>query len=154
MLLSACGFHLRGDISLPPSLQPLALIVEQSHNPLLLQAAQQLLDTQHIRTADKEHARFWLVLENEGFNEQVAHISASTTPRQYNLQYSLQYSLIDTRGKPIIPVQTIHLTQSITVNNDRLLGSNFETLTIANEMREKALYQILEHIHMKGPAAE
>lgn len=146
LLLTSCGFHLRGMQDMPRWLNNVAIIVQNAHHdlkPLLRKE----LQAYHIRVCpDPAVASYWLILESDSIRQQIASISSSTTPRQYQLFYTVQYQLVRPNGKIIMPSKQIRVTRLLTVNSDRILGSNDEEERFKYEMRRDAVMQILDSI--------
>ncbi len=145
-LVSGCGFTLRGKAAIPAWLNRVAIVVVNA-NPSLATVAQDLLQSYSVTIiADPKKADFVLTLEQDSLNQQITSVSSSTTPRQYQLVYSLHYLLTNVKNKTVLLSQTMVVNRQFTVNNDRILGSDFEGLTIAKEMRRDAVHQIITRI--------
>lgn len=145
-VLTACGFHLRGMTDVPSWLNQVAIVVESGHRDLkpLLKAA---LETYHIQvTSDLHHAHYWLIIENDYEEQHITSVSSSTTPRQYQMTYKVRYKLQEAKGREIIPPSNVVVTRQITINSDRILGSNNEENILKNEIRREAAIQILDRI--------
>ena len=76
----------------------------------------------------------------------MTNVSASQTPRQYLLLYSVQFTLISSGGVTIMPSTHIIITRQFTLNNDRILGSNYEEMTFKREMEREAAAQIISRL--------
>lgn len=148
--IAGCGFKLRGWADMPAWLNNVAIIVQEAHRDLIPKLKDQL-EGYGVHIADPAHADFLLVIENDSIKQQITSISASTTPRQYQLIYMVQFSLINKiTGKPIISSGHVLVTRQLTVNNDRILGSDSEGSTINAEMRRDAVMQIINRISRKA----
>ncbi|RUQ85186.1 LPS-assembly lipoprotein LptE [Legionella septentrionalis] len=145
--LSGCGFHLRGMLDMPSWLDNIAIVNANSKNhPLdvFLQEQLQAYDV-HV-TTEPSLAQYWLIIERDAFQQQISSISASTTPRQYQLIYTVQFKVQQVRGHEIIPSSLVSVTRQITINSDRILGSDEEEATTKREMRREAAIQILNRL--------
>jgi LPS-assembly lipoprotein len=150
-LLSACGFHLRGMIHLPHHLQKIAIIHQTPIHRDMLLALETLLHENHIQTVDTPSAaRYWLILESDQIDQTLSNVSASTIPRQYQLTYRIHYAFSKADGTPIVPSRALSVTQQATINNNRILGSNFEARTIERDLEQKAAEQMLYQISLVG----
>ena len=146
LLLSSCGFHLRGLADIPDWLNNIAIIVDNGNRELepLLNAQ---LQSYHVRVSpSKTKAQYWLVIENDSFQKQITNVSASTTPRQYLLLYTVQFSLIKNKGETILSNNTVSVNRQFTLNNDRILGSDYEEITFKREMERDAVSLILSRV--------
>ena len=146
LLLSACGFHLRGLVDIPQWLNNVAVIADNGNKGLAAKL-KILLDQYQIDVnPDPDNAKFWLVINNSSLRQQIISIGASTNPRQYQLILTTEFSLQTTKGKIIKPPTKIMVSRQLTVNNDRILGSNDEENTLVNEMRQDTAVQILNRL--------
>ena len=145
-LISACGFHLRGIVDMPPWLSDVAVIVEKAHRDLGPEIKEQL-NAYHIQVTDKpNHARYWLIIEEDTEEKHITSVSSSTTPRQYQIIYTVQFKLQEANGKDIIPTNRVTATRLVTINSDRILGSNYEEGLLKQEMRHDAIIQIIDRL--------
>lgn len=141
-----CGFHLRGSIQLPVWLDKVA-IIDHSTTPELTALLKEQLRAYHVQVCDSpSQADYWLVLEQEAYQQQALSISSSTTPRQYQLTYLVSFRLQALRGNNSLPLTKVFLTRQITINNDAILGSDAEEALTKQEMRRDAANQILNRI--------
>ncbi len=149
LLLSGCGFHLRGMMAFPSGFNNVAIINQTQHisRDLILSLQRQLRE-HHINVVDdpSQKAQYWLVLEQDNLAQQLTNVAASTTPRQYQLIYTIQFQLAQANGATLVPSQAVSMQRQVTVNNDRILGSDFESQTIAHEIYQDAATQILTRI--------
>ena len=145
-----CGFHLRGSIQLPVWLDKVA-IINHNASPELTTLLKEQLQAYHIQVCDSpSQADYWLVLEEEAYQQQALSISSSTSPRQYQLTYVVSFRLQALRGSNSLPLTNVFLTRQITINNDMILGSDAEEALTKQEMRRDAANQILNRISHPG----
>jgi len=145
-LLIGCGFHLRGFNVMPRWLSNVAITIQNAHRDLGPILKEQL-EAYKIRVnPNHSQADYLLIVESDAIQQQITNVGASTTARQYLLIYVAQFKLIKTKGAEIIPSTFVSVTRQLTVNNDRNLGSNFEEMQIATEMRRDAALQIMNRI--------
>ncbi|MDP1601694.1 MAG: LPS assembly lipoprotein LptE [Legionella sp.] len=149
--ITGCGFKLRGLADMPAWLNNIAIIVQEAHRDLVPMLKDQLEGYGVRIIPDPAHADYLLIIENDNTQQQITSISASTTPRQYQIIYTVHFSLISKlTGKPIISSAHVLVTRQLTVNNDRILGSDSEGSTIHTEMRRDAVMQIINRISRKA----
>jgi LPS-assembly lipoprotein len=149
--LTGCGFKLRGMVDMPAWLNNIAIVVQEAHRDVLPMLKDQLQGYGIRIISDPTHADYLLIIEKDGTQQQITSVSASTSPRQYQLIYTVQFSLINKiTGKPVISSGHVLVTRQLTVNNDRILGSDSEGLTIHIEMRRDAVMQIINRISRKA----
>ena len=143
--MTGCGFHLRGMVDMPQWLNNVAIINEGPQE--LSSFVQAQLQAYNINVSDDPAlASYWLFMQPEAFQQQITSVSASTTPRQYQLIYTVHFKLQTRQGKAIIPAGQVVVTRQITVNSDRILGSDEEEEITKKEMRQDAAIQILNRL--------
>ena len=145
-LLSACGFHLRGMYDMPSWLNDVAIIIQNGHRDLET-LLQDQFSAYHIRTIrEPSQARYWLIIEQDNEEQHITSVSSSTTSRQYQMTYTVRYKLQEAQGRDVIPSCQIAVTRQLTLNSDRILGSDDEENILKKEMRRDAVTQILDRI--------
>jgi LPS-assembly lipoprotein len=146
LICNGCGFHLRGFIDMPNWLNEVAITVEKVHRDLGPDLQEQL-EAYHIHVNKMpNHARYWLILEEDFEEKHITSVSSSTTPRQYQVTYTVQFKLQAANGKDIIPTSRVTATRLVTINSDRILGSNYEENLLKEEMRHDAIIQIIDRL--------
>lgn len=144
--LASCGFHLRGTADLPSWLNNIAIVINDAHEDLDTLLKNQL-EGYNISVIDNPaQANYLLIIEKDSYKQEITNVSASTAPRQYLLIYEAQFSLVQVKGRPIISSSRVFVTRQITINNDRILGSDAEETLLKNEMRADAAMQIVNRL--------
>lgn len=152
LLLTACGFHLRGMFDMPRWLNNVA-IISPSKNPEFISRLKTQLQAYHVAVnPEPQTAQFWLIISHIEFRQQVVSIGSSTNPRQYQLTLIVVFSLQTKNGKMIQPEKQVQVTRQFTSNNNRILGSDDEQTIIVNEMRQAAAIQVLNRISVSNHA--
>jgi LPS-assembly lipoprotein len=144
--LSACGFRLRGYVEMPPWLDHVAIVVQDANRDLEVRLKNQLQAYGRHIVTDPTQADYMLILEKDNLQQKINSVAASTTPRQYQLIYTVRYSLIKRDGTPVVTSRLVAVTRQLTVNNDRILGSDSEELIIISAMRQEAVMQIINRM--------
>lgn len=143
LALAACGFRLHGTFQLPPWFDRI-YIENQGSQSNIAKTLKRLLRSNRVTVLPTSHnAAYLLILEKDKLRRQITYISASTTPRQYQLTYSINVRVKNAKGLELIPTSTLMVSRNLTVNNNRILGSNFEEGAILREMRQEAATQIM-----------
>ena len=146
LLIVGCGFHLRGMMDTPAWLSNVAIIVENANRNLEPEIREQL-EAYHITIASQvETAHYWLIIEQDIEEQHITSVSSSTTPRQFQMTYGVTFKLQEAKGKEILPSTQVRSTRQITINSDRILGSNDEEAILKREMRRDVIIQIIDRL--------
>lgn len=145
--MSACGFHLRGLMVFPSSLQNLYILVPTNGRDLKIKLEDQLKAYRVHPVPNVTQATYQLIIDDLKFTRQIANISSSTTPRQFQLIYTVEYHFIDAQGHHLIPQGRAQSQRLVSMNSERLLGSNYEQDFFMHEMEDELCTQILTTIN-------
>lgn len=146
LLLTSCGFHFRGMPQIPIDLQKKTAVINQGSPQLGRILTQALNQNLSFPPAD---AAYRLFIDKDDIQQQLTSVGASTNPRQYLLQYSVQFHFTAANGHILLPNGHVLILRQLTINNERILGSDNEAKTIIEEMRQEATKQIILQISSK-----
>lgn len=147
-LLCSCGFHLRGSLHIPEAAMPIAVVSKSGHSPLERLLENQLSLQNVGVTNDPSKANYLIIILNQRMRQEIAAVAASTAPRQYQLTYRVVFELQKVKGKkPLLtePI-TVSVSRLLTINNDRILGSDSEAALLKHEMQVDIATQILARL--------
>lgn len=148
LLLSACGFQLRGTGMDDFALKEINLQARNSHGETVREL-EQLLKNNDVRV--HEGARYTLDLVREQTRQRTASYTSSARSAEYELTSILDYQF---RG----PQNTVLLEDSIEVqkvyvhDSSNLIGSDQEANQLRSEMRRELLQQLNMRISGITPA--
>ena len=145
-LLPACGFHLRGDVELPPALQDTYL---DSKNPYtgMARALRVELEAAGGRIVESsEHASAVLHIVREISENRILSVGSTGKASEYELFNEVVFSLSDAEGKVLIAPQTLRMTRDLVFDETVLLGKISEAEGIHRQMRRNLARQIIIRI--------
>lgn len=147
LFLSSCGFHLRGTLDMPMWLNHVSVVIEKAHRNLGYYLVEDLQAFKRDVPMDPSRANYIIYVQEDHLDEALTSISSGTTPRQYELTYKVIFKLTQKGGEEIIPSNEVSVSRQMTINSDRILGSNFEQEQLKQEMRRDAAIQIINKIN-------
>ncbi|MEN8800922.1 MAG: LPS assembly lipoprotein LptE [Thiogranum sp.] len=145
-LLPACGFHLRGDVELPPALQETYL---ESRNPYtgMARALRVELEAAGGRIVESsENASAVLHIVREISENRILSVGSTGKASEYELFNEVVFSLIDAEGKVLIKPQSLRMTRDLVFDETELLGKISEAEGIHRQMRRNLARQIIIRI--------
>ena len=150
LVLSGCGFHLRGasSVALPPELSSLRVTMGGAgYPPLLVEVRNALLALGDVRLTDDVSAAVpVLQLHSESSTSQVLTIDSSGRISAYLLNYRVDYSLIGADKKPLLPKQSVKLQREHGFDRLNVLASEKQSEFLQSEMRRDVAQQILRRL--------
>ncbi len=142
LALSGCGYHLRGELDLPEGVRTVRLDAVPGS---LQEAARFVLEASGVDVVSgKDPHDLLLRMREQGFTERVLTVDPDTgKAREYELSYGLTYTVLDSRGKPVVPPRTITLVRDYVFDRDAVIGKSRERGVLQREMRQDAVLQAL-----------
>lgn len=149
LLLSSCGFHLRGSIAIPESLSP--VFVQDNGGTQVKPVLLQLLHTNHVSLATKPaEAKSLVVIHGEQFQRRVSSVAGSGKVQEFELQYLLQYSILDAENQPVLAQQSLRLTRDLRFDENAVLAKAQEEAQRNKDMVIDAAQQLLRRLQSIG----
>ncbi len=145
VLLSACGFHLRGAVALPPDLRALAVTGTPENGPLW-RVLRDALPRAGGRLVDPAGADGVLVITRESLSRRVLSVDSQGRAQEYELSYVLGYRLDDPEGKPLVSARRLTVNRQYRFDPDAVLAKGEEERRLQAEMRREAVGRLLRQI--------
>jgi LPS-assembly lipoprotein len=150
--IGGCGFHLRGNVKLPASMQQLYIVSANPYGPVTLQL-KQILGHSGVDLVDQPGPQIMtLNLKNERYNQTTFSESASGKTEQYTLHFNLDYELQNNKGETVYGPKTIHAQGNYTVNEAAVLTTSTQEDTLRTELQRQAVYQLIAQLNSKSIA--
>jgi LPS-assembly lipoprotein len=146
VLLSACGFRLRGPVELPDALQDTYI---ESQNPYtgMARALRTQIERAGARVVeDKRQASAVLTVVRERTENRVLSVGSSGKATEYELFDEVVFSLSDSKGQRLVKPQTLRTTRDLVFDQNELLGKLSEAESIHRQMRDSLARQVLMRI--------
>lgn len=147
LVLSACGFHLRSALSLPPDLGPVRVVARDPYSPLansLAIALENAGATPAPEGATGDVATLRIRLEKWGSIP--ISIDERGRAQEYTLRYAVMFSLDRADGSNFVPEQTVELARDYISVPNRSTGTEGEREVLAREMQKEMTASILRRI--------
>ena len=144
LLLSACGFHLRGQAALPFN----TLYVQAAPTSvfaLQLKRAVQAGSATRVTTRPGE-AEAVLQILNELQEKVILSLGAGGRVREFQLRYRVQYRLTDEKNREHIPASEISLKRDYSFNDEQALSKEAEEALLYRDMRNDAVQQLVRRL--------
>lgn len=149
LILTACGFHLRGEMHFAPPLYRMYLKTPDPYGHLA-RNLRQYLKTSHVElVASPPDATLVLAILQDDDSEELLSVSGTDQTRQYNLKVTVVFEILDAKERVIVGPQTLTEGHTITVQSNQILGSSNEATLFYQRMRRSLAYQIIHRIASK-----
>jgi LPS-assembly lipoprotein len=150
LVLSGCGFHLRGTsaVSLPPQLSVMRVTMGgATYPPLLVEVRNAMLSLGSVKLTDDVSAAVpVLLLSGESIQSQVLAMDSAGRISAYLLVYRVSFSLTGADGKTLLPSQAIRMQREYTFDRLNVIATEKQSEFLQTEMRRDAAQQILRRL--------
>ena len=110
LMLSACGFHLRGALALPADIGPIRVTAADPYSPLAQGLAQALERSGGQASVDgPREGVATLNIIREAWGSNPIAVDAQGRALEYTLQYATVFDLRRADGSVAVPTQTIEM---------------------------------------------
>lgn len=151
LVLSGCGFQLRGSYSLP--WETLAISGVPENNELYFQIKRGIETTSGTKViADPKEAKASLVVLQNLQHKNILSLSARGLVREFQLTRAFSYRVVDAAGKELLPASQIVLQRELTFDDERIYAKEAEEATIQREMQQDLVQQLLRRLAAAGRA--
>lgn len=147
-LLAGCGFHLRGAVQLPESMERTYLQGVPPDSALAAEIAAVLESSGGEVVHRLADATAILQLGREGTDRRIASVDSSGKAREYALRYTLPFTLLNPAGEVVLERRTVQTTRSYNFDLANVLGAGAEEAVLVREMRGFAVRQMLRQVRM------
>lgn len=130
----------------PKWLNNVAILSKQEDKELVTLLKSQLESYKIHVNPDPTGANYWILLNKSTLQQQIVSIGASTNPRQYQLIFTIEFMLQTSKAQIIKEPKFITVYRQLTINNDRILGSNEEEAILISEMKREAVIQLINSL--------
>jgi len=146
LALSACGFHLRNALTLPPDLGPVKVMSVDRYSPLAESLAQAL--TRAGATPASQGVKDAAVLDllSERWGETPISVDQLGRSQELSLRYAVIFELRKADGSALVPRQTIELSRDYISNPVNTIGTEGERELLVRELRREMAASVLRRI--------
>jgi LPS-assembly lipoprotein len=147
LLTSACGFKLRGQVDIPPELNPMH--IQPGGGSLVRnELIQQLQGSQVQLASEPGKARVIIRLSNESRSSRVAAVDRNGKVLAYELTYQVSFDALSPEGKQLVSPQTVNLFRTYENPDVEVLGKQLEADLIYQDMVQDAAIRILSRLRL------
>jgi len=144
LLLSACGFQLRGAAALPfdtlymppANVSGVALDLKRS-----IQSG-----TGTVVVDDPKKADAILEFSQEAREKQILSLAANGRVREFQLRYRVAFRVHDGKGGEFLPSSTLQLTRDVTFNDSDVLAKESEEQLLYRDMQFDMVQLIMRRL--------
>lgn len=146
LCLGGCGFALRGNVAVAPSLQPVYIVSERESVDLSESLRRQLAINAIAVTEHRREARLILDLELLQKDTRSVALDQEARDAEYALFESARISLRDHNGDPLFGPRVVKQRRIIVNDPDNPVGEETESEIVRSEMLEQLSIRIAQQL--------
>lgn len=149
LLLSACGFHLRGQAGMPFS----TLYIDAANpNSALITDLRSNLTSNNVKLVDNsDQAEVILSIVSETPGKKILSLGGSGRINEFQLSYSVSLRAYDLKQQEWIPAEEVVLRRDFSYNDSQVLAKQAEETLLYQNMRSDMTQQILRRLSRAHP---
>ena len=144
LLISTCGFHLRGDIVLP-SLYERVHVVDKGYSDVGQSLSKALINAGSKIVSSPEEASSVITILSRGVERRALNVGGKQV-REYELQLNILFVVQAHSGKQLSEPQRVSIVRNFQNNPNAVLGRDNEEQIIRQEMMQPAIIQLLRRL--------
>ena len=133
--LTSCGFHLRGNIDLPPALHTFYVTGTSPYSPIVKAAEKQLRASKINIVNSSQKAPITLFVNSDNLTTQQTSIATNSALRNFNVTYAVNFELRNTIGQTIAGPYSVSSQQTVTAVENELLTNSYKLNQAKRELR-------------------
>jgi LPS-assembly lipoprotein len=135
LLLTACGFQLRGDADLPPEMKKTQLVIDDQYSTLA-RRVKTMLEQNGVRFVGPDEATAILEIPENQVVTNVLTIGNNARVQEYRITHTVEFMLSDAKGNVILPPQTLRQTREISFDEQAILATSREQEYLQEDLAE------------------
>jgi len=144
-LLSGCGYHLRGQATLPPALATPYLEAEDHYSPLYAALVTHLRAAGAQLATEPASASAVIHLQKDDTGRELLSVSARNTPGEYEVYYRVEYS-VTAAGGELLSRQQATLTRDFGYDENAVLAKEHEEQSLRTALADELAGLILRRL--------
>ncbi|GAB3727762.1 hypothetical protein GCM10028862_04640 [Luteimonas pelagia] len=146
LLLSACGFHLRNALQLPPDLGPMRVEARDPYSALAL-SLERALEAAGAEVVPKDAGDVAVLdILAERWGNTPISVDARGRAQEFSLRYAVIFELRNAEGEVLVPRQATELSRDYVSVPTRSIGTESERDILARELRREMTAAVLRRI--------
>lgn len=143
-LLSACGFHLRGNNDFAFK----RLYINLPQNSQMRAQLRRLIDngSDTVVVSDKQDADAFLDVLSENRVKTISSLTPQGVVREYRITYRFNFQLRDAHDNLLIPPSEITLFRDLSYNETQVLAKDYEEAALYRDMQGDIVNQLVRRL--------
>ena len=148
LFLSGCGFHLRGEGKLPPSMKQVVMTGGTQVLYENLRKAFRLASSSLTRPEGDIQTNHLMIIRDQ-MDKRVLSVNSRGKVIEYEVSYILHFKLLDRNGNQVMPLQQIEMTRDYSFTETDVIGASQKETLLRDDLYRDMVRQIMRRIRAK-----
>ncbi|MCB1667769.1 MAG: LPS assembly lipoprotein LptE [Porticoccaceae bacterium] len=148
LLVSGCGWHLRGHNDALQNVQSVHISGRNLQSPLIQTLKRDLKSIDVVLSTDAASAQYSIIILDERSSRRTATVSASARVAEYQLTEEVDLLILGADGIQQMPRTTLTLERVFEFDEDNVLAKDDEMELLRHEMRANLSRQIIDRLRL------
>ncbi|MGA9334434.1 MAG: LPS assembly lipoprotein LptE [Rudaea sp.] len=144
--LTACGFHMRGEVRLPAGMQRVHVQIADPFSPLGRDVEAALRRSGATIEASPGAGVAEIVISAVSLAPVVRSVGANAFVNEFSMVYHVEIRIDAANGKTLLPQQIIEHSRDYTFDQSQAIGSNAEQDEIKKEMERDMVQAVMRKV--------
>jgi len=151
LITTACGWHLRGALVLPPDLQSMYISARDNYSGIAADLKRTLESNNIEVTSDSALAQMTLHIIDERNLRRTATVSSGGLASEYELSLEVDYKITDSNNNLLIPLSTATAIRTYNFDPNTVTSAAQEERVLQQEMRADIIQQMARRLRFMKP---
>lgn len=143
LTITACGFHLRGEDSIPMPLRVMYLKTNQPYGEFEAKLKRTFNSIGITLTDSPVNAPIIFEIEQSSLSYSQLSIGTSNQATVYSVVYTVRFGIYDSRDHTLLPAQDISSTSNLTLAANQVLGASNQIDLLSQQLQYDIITRIL-----------
>lgn len=144
--LTACGFHMRGEVKLPADMQRVHVQIADPYSPLKRNVEAALTRSGAVVEANPGAGIAEIVISAVSLAPVVRSVGANAYVNEFSMIYHVEIRVEGGDGKTLLPNEVIEHSRTYTFDQSQAIGSNAEQDEIKQEMERDMVQAVMRKV--------
>lgn len=146
VLLTACGFHLRGAVGFPADVSTVYVQAVDRYSPFYRELVMMIQKNGYGPVSDPASADVHIRVLSDDTDRRALTVSARNVPREFEVYYLINCS-VEIHGEQVIEQQRFLLTRDYTYDETKVLGKANEEDVLTNALAKDLVGLLVQMIN-------
>jgi LPS-assembly lipoprotein len=152
LVLTSCGFHVRGHSNEPVQLAFQSVYLRTTNESPFVEDLRKALTLNKVKVAETaDEATITLEIISEATDKQILSLSAAGKVLEYELRYRVSMSAYDNQLVYWLPTAEVSMSRTMAYDDSQVLAKEQEQALIYKEMRTDAVAQVMRRLSRAQP---